>query len=176
MGGGPDTPLKLLCILDNEPKEILQKLRKDHPHLTVECIPKTKVTPETYTDVDYLFTLATFPEDPSKQAPKLKWVHFYSAGINQVVDKPLWKTEGITLTTSSGVHGPQISEWVIATLLNAQHYHYELYDAVQRKHNWKGSSESDLAQKLQQSRDSVGQRIGVLGYGLVYRRYLMSYC
>lgn len=71
--------MKLVIILPGpEPKEILDKLRKDHKHLTVEYhhyTNDTKLPEDVYKDADYLFTLATVPEDPRKQAPKLKWVH-----------------------------------------------------------------------------------------------------
>lgn len=41
-------------------------------------------------------------------APKLKWLHLLSAGSNHVHNNPIWKEKGITITTSSGIHGPQV--------------------------------------------------------------------
>lgn len=71
--------MKLVIILPgDEPKEIIEQLRKDHKNLTVEFYPMDsdkKLPEDVYKDADYLFTLATVPEDPKKQAPKLKWVH-----------------------------------------------------------------------------------------------------
>lgn len=169
MGGGPVNSQKLVIILNSpEPKELVSNLRKKHS-LDIEYYNKNdnNLPEDVFKDADYLFTLGTMPEDPKKDAPKLKWVHFYSAGINQVVGKPLWTdAPDVTLTTSSGVHGPQISEWVIMTLLNAQHYFPQLHD-LQKEHKW-GSQE--LSTKLRDSRDSVGQRIGILGYGSIGRQ------
>jgi len=52
------------------------------------------------------------------------------------------------------------------TLLSAQHFFPQLHD-LQKEHKW-GSKE--LSMKLRDSQDSVGQRIGVLGYGSIGRQ------
>lgn len=52
------------------------------------------------------------------------------------------------------------------TLLNAQHYYLPLHD-LQKEHKW---DIDHLRDDLQESRDSVGQRIGILGYGSIGRQ------
>ncbi|KAA8576431.1 hypothetical protein EYC84_006555 [Monilinia fructicola] len=69
----------------------------------------------------------------------------------------------IPITNSSGVHGPQISEWVILQILSHSHKEKIMVE-WQKKHIWGSSKE------LGALRDSVGQRLGVLGYGAIGRQ------
>ena len=55
------------------------------------------------------------PFDPA-QAPHLAWVQAVSAGINQLLEHPLWQ-RGIRLTTASGIHAVPIAEHVLAMML-----------------------------------------------------------
>lgn len=109
MGGGPDDKKTLVIVLHiDEPKEILKQLREQFPCLNVVYHQGTSesISKDIYKEADFLFTLGAVPDDPKTQAPKLKWIHLFSAGINQLVGKPVWDDTDIALTTSSGVHGP----------------------------------------------------------------------
>ena len=117
---------------------------------------------EYWKDATILVTLSTLPSNP-KIAPHLKLVHLFSAGADRLPDTPIWKETDITLTNSSGVHGPQISEWVNLQILNHSHKEKLLLE-WQKKHTWGSSSE------LGWVRDYVGQRLGVLGYGAIGRQ------
>jgi phosphoglycerate dehydrogenase-like enzyme len=112
--------------------------------------------------VTVLVTLRYLPPDP-KLVPNLKFVHFFSAGTDHVTNTPIYKDSDITLTTSSGIHGPQIAEWVILQLLAFNHHEKELL-AFQREHKWGKQSGTGTM------RDYVGQRLGVLGYGSIGRQ------
>lgn len=109
-----------------------------------------------------LVTLRYLPPDP-KLVTNLKFVHFFSAGTDHVTNTPIYKDSDITLTTSSGIHGPQIAEWVILQLLAFNHHEKELL-AFQREHKWGKQSGTGTM------RDYVGQRLGVLGYGSIGRQ------
>jgi glyoxylate/hydroxypyruvate reductase A len=53
---------------------------------------------------------------PLAGAPRLRWVHSTSAGVEHVL--PLdWLPRGAALTTNSGVHGPKTQEYVTMALL-----------------------------------------------------------
>jgi phosphoglycerate dehydrogenase-like enzyme len=110
MGGGPNEKTQTLVIVlhIDEPKEILKHLRDQFTSLNVVYHQGTSesMSKDVYKEADFLFTLGAVPDDPKTQAPKLKWIHLFSAGINQLVGKPVWDDADITLTTSSGVHGP----------------------------------------------------------------------
>jgi phosphoglycerate dehydrogenase-like enzyme len=107
-------------------------------------------------------TLASFPPD-IKLVRNLKLIHLFSAGANQVVKTPIWNHTNITITNSSGVHGPQIAEWVIMQILSNSHQERLLLH-WQKEHIWGKHTELGFM------RDCVGQRLGVLGYGAIGRQ------
>jgi phosphoglycerate dehydrogenase-like enzyme len=90
-------------------------------------------------------------------------VHVISAGVDRLYSSPIWKDTNITITNSSGVHAPQIAEWVILQTLS--HFHKQkLLLELQRQHVW-GSSKVP-----QEQQDGVRQTFGVLGYGAIGRQ------
>jgi phosphoglycerate dehydrogenase-like enzyme len=120
------------------------------------------VLSEEWKDVTILVTLSALPSKP-ELAPNLKFIHFLSAGTNQAVDSPIYKDTDIPLTTSSGVHGPQIAEWVVLQILGNSHKE-KLLLQWQQEHKWGTHAE------IGELRDLVGQRIGILGYGSIGRQ------
>ena len=95
--------------------------------------------------------------------PNLKFIHFVTAGINHIANSPIYTDTDIPLTTSSGVHGPQIAEWVVMQILSNSHKE-KLLLQWQKDHEWGKHADIGL------TRDSVGQRLGVLGYGSIGRQ------
>lgn len=120
---------------------------------------------DDWKDVTILVTLSTLPKDPSK-APNLKLVHLISAGTDRLHDTPLWKTD-IPITNSSGIHGPQIAEWVIMQILNNSHKNNVMIE-WQKQHEW------GMYSGLGDIKDGVGQRLGVWGYGAIGRQSKLS--
>jgi len=122
----------------------------------------SSVPEETWKKVTILVTLSILP-------PKLdiinnlKLIHLGSAGANHIAESPIWKQTDITITNSSGVHGPQIAEWVIMQILTNSHKE-KLMVEWQKQHKW--GKHADVGSV----RDSVGQRLGVLGYGAIGRQ------
>ncbi|PZR95377.1 MAG: D-2-hydroxyacid dehydrogenase [Candidatus Chloroheliales bacterium] len=100
----------------------------------------------------------TVTETVMKQAPRLKWMHTPSAGLDQVLFPALVESD-IVLTNSSGVHAMPISEWVILYVLAAAKRLPELL-AAQRERRWA----QDL--KLQELTDKT---LLILGYGAIGR-------
>jgi phosphoglycerate dehydrogenase-like enzyme len=111
--------------------------------------------------VTVLLTLFTLPSSPSA-APNLQLVQLISAGSDRVVQTSIFKETNIPFATASGVHGPQISEWFILTLLTFNHAYDALYESY-KKQAWDSSKGSNV-------QDVVGQRLGVLGYGSIGRQ------
>ncbi|KAI9789468.1 MAG: hypothetical protein M1816_006010 [Peltula sp. TS41687] len=163
----------LLVILPwEEPKEQLERIRKNHPDIDVTYHRleygitywrgATQLPPETFHSATIFATFNTLPPSPS-DCPVMRLIHFFSAGIDHVVDHPIYRDSDITLTTSSGIHGPQIAEWVVGTAL-AHSHRFPLMLGWQREKRW-GS-----LRELGMGRDMVGQRLGVLGYGAIGRQ------
>jgi len=176
----------IVCILPfPEPTEILKSIQKKHPNVTFNYINLqysakilTNVIPdgmflpslptptntllEEFKDATILCTLNSLPSSPSK-APNLKLIHFFSAGINQVQKSPFYTDTDIPITSSSGVHPPQIAEWVIMQILSSSHRE-KLLLQWQKEHKWGSHAEVGMI------RDCVGQKFGVLGYGSIGRQ------
>ena len=94
-------------------------------------------------------------------------VQVISAGTNHMWDTPLYTKSSIPITTTSGIHGPTIAEWVIMTSLVASR-RYNTLREWQREHSW---DESKGGKALFQSvSDNVGKRFGILGYGSIGRQ------
>ncbi|OCK84678.1 hypothetical protein K432DRAFT_378327 [Lepidopterella palustris CBS 459.81] len=180
MGGGPESPKLegkkhdlLLCVLPwPEPKESLKKIQRQYPKLEIKYIhvphanrgwkPAEGVPGELYKRANILATLSILPPSAS-EAPNLSLVHIFSAGINNIVNHPIYTDSKIPLTTSSGIHGPQIAEWVIMTTLIQSHKYNDTYEG-QKRHDWGNYGAGKGV------RDMVGQRVGVLGYGSIGRQ------
>lgn len=101
-------------------------------------------------------------------AKNFKLIHLFSAGIDKLSDTHVWKDTEIPITNSSGVHGPQISEWVIMQILSHSHKE-KLMLEWQKKHEW------GTFKELGALRDCVGQRLGVLGYGAIGRQGMLRF-
>ncbi|KAF2098594.1 D-isomer specific 2-hydroxyacid dehydrogenase [Rhizodiscina lignyota] len=154
----------LLITLPFDPfEESYAKLRELHPGLQILHY-KTKdidiVPPEIWASATIQLTLYLFPQR-KEQVPRLKWVHLYSGGINQAVNAPLLQDKDIIWTRNSGVHAPQIAEWVVAMLL-------AYYRQIPTLLKWQ-ESETWRAQDYLPRGDLYGKTIGFLGYGAIAR-------
>ncbi|KAF2805962.1 uncharacterized protein BDZ99DRAFT_449652 [Mytilinidion resinicola] len=180
MGGGPDSPAaeskkEVLLVLFPAPESnmapSLDKIKKKFPKLEVEYVNATTtavwdheagIPEDVYERATIIATVAALPPTPSL-APNLGLIQFFSAGINHVMKHPIYTDSKIPLCTATGIHGPQIAEWVILTTLVQSHGYNDLYEA-QKKHAWKKDNGAGSV------RDLPGQRVGVLGYGSIGRQ------
>lgn len=75
---------------------------------------------------------------------------------------PVYTQSSVLMSTSRGIAGPPIAEWVIMTAL--VHWHkYNYCRELQLQHQWSSATE------FMSCRDVVGQRIGIVGYGGIGR-------
>jgi len=117
---------------------------------------------ELFKSATILSTFNALPDSPDL-VPSVKFIHFFSAGTDHVSKHPIYTHSDIPLTTSSGIHGPMISEWVVLQILSNSHKQKKLLE-WQRERKWGAHSE------LGQLHDLVGQRFGILGYGSIGRQ------
>ncbi|KAI1393335.1 uncharacterized protein F4822DRAFT_8819 [Hypoxylon trugodes] len=162
---------KLLLIVPWDPPEgYIEDLHKTFPGLEIVLSNwdtwKESTLPPTITDEDWksVTILLTGPKFPTKEAaPKLQLVQLQSAGANYILDNPLFKDTDIAFCTANGVHGPQITEWVIANFLAFQHRIPQFLENM-KQHKWERSwNDSD-------TQDAVNQRVGIFGYGSIGRQ------
>lgn len=116
---------------------------------------------ELYKKATILATLSALPLP--ELAKHIEFIHLFSAGSDHLIHTPIYTDTDILLTTSSGIHGPMISEWVILQMLSNAHKQKLLLE-WQRQHKWGAHVE------MGELRDSVKQRFGVLGYGSIGRQ------
>ncbi|KAI1085441.1 hypothetical protein F5B20DRAFT_518362 [Whalleya microplaca] len=162
---------KLLMVVPWDlPPGYIDSVRSKYPTLKVfhvkwdtwkEPTLPPNVTPEDWKTVTILLTGPKFPT--KEAAPKLELVQLQSAGANYILDNPLFKDTDIAFCTANGVHGPQITEWVISTYLASQHRIPRFLDNM-REGKWERSWDDSDTQ------DAVNQRIGILGYGSIGRQ------
>lgn len=174
MGGG-DKQEHLLCTLPfPEPKEILDRIRKNYPHCKVTYKQLTAapfaadqgIPDDLWRDVTILATLSALPPKV-EDAPNLELLEVFSAGTNHLEKHPIYTSSKIPIASSSGIHGPTISEWVILTMLvSTRHYH--ILHQWQVDHKWGPKVYGNSP--FRSLRDQVGQRLGVLGYGSIGRQ------
>ncbi|KAK6533018.1 hypothetical protein TWF281_007181 [Arthrobotrys megalospora] len=119
---------------------------------------------ELFKDVTIFVTMQYLP--PPEAAPKLEICTILSAGINHIADSVIYKDTDITITTSNGVHGPQISEWVLGHLL-AHTHRFRLFEQWQKEHRWANNWGSFTGNPV---RDLVAQKIGIFSYGSIGRQ------
>ena len=95
---------------------------------------------------------------------RLRLIHLWSAGIDHLAKHPIIVDSKIDVTTSSGIHGPPIAEWVLMTTLAFSKQYNSTYE-FQKQHIW-SSNRFHASQRY----DWVGKRVGIAGYGSIGRQ------
>ncbi|KAH8808510.1 D-isomer-specific 2-hydroxyacid dehydrogenase-like protein [Xylogone sp. PMI_703] len=151
------------------PTDLIDDIQKKHPYLKIIYhqtegfkINNYVIPEEHYEDITILATSSALPTN-IEECKNLKFIHFFSAGTDGARNTPIYKDTDIPLTTSSGIHGPQIAEWVIMQILASSHKE-KLLLKWQNERKW-GSHTA-----IGTLRDLVSQRFGVLGYGSIGRQ------
>ncbi|KAK4209999.1 oxidoreductase-like protein [Rhypophila decipiens] len=162
---------KLLIVTAvGAPAAYLQKLKTEFPDLEIDThilngrfLNKPQevdqVPPEKWKDVTILVTFNVLPTP--EQAPKLEYVQLFSAGVNHIIKLPIFTDTEISFCTANGVHGPQITEWIVTTYLAFEH-HIPDYLEQQKQQKWHRIS-YDVE-------DAVAKTVGILGYGSIGRQ------
>ncbi|EFQ33579.1 D-isomer specific 2-hydroxyacid dehydrogenase [Colletotrichum graminicola] len=98
----------------------------------------------------------------AQRMSKVRFVQASSAGVDLWVGHELYKNPNVSFCTTNGCQSPQIAEWVIGTWLSSQH-HFQRYADNMKEGFWEGAEAVDIE-------DSVGLRMGILGYGAIGRQ------
>ena len=138
----------------------LAPLRAVSPKLSVTCEDALRAD---YSRTDILYTGA--PPHDLARAPGLKWVQLHMAGVNALVDHPLYTGTSVLLTTTSGVHAATIAEYAITVLLALAH-------RVPRMVEWQGKGAwppDEDRWSLFVPSELRGATLGIIGYGSIGR-------
>jgi phosphoglycerate dehydrogenase-like enzyme len=141
----------------------LARLRAVSPQLHViqHTVREADAVPsEVWAETEVLCTFGTLPTPD--QAPHLRWVQVLSAGVNHVLDHPVFD-DGVILTNASGIHAIQIGELVLAMML-AWGQRLRRLIAYQSRAEWPEQRfELFLPQELRAA------NLGIVGYGSIGR-------
>jgi phosphoglycerate dehydrogenase-like enzyme len=114
----------------------------------------------TTAEILYSYGASTLP--PLELAPNLRWVQFHSAGIDRLLDSEIWHSD-ILLTSASGIHAPNMGQYVMAQIL-AWASRTRTWLRYQRRGEWPdGRWDKFLPDELR------GRTLGILGYGSIGR-------
>ncbi|KFY00539.1 hypothetical protein V490_01299 [Pseudogymnoascus sp. VKM F-3557] len=183
--GGDSTPIEghLLVVWGvPEPKAELDALRNKYPSLkvtyrqatvafsdptTIARLSGEEVSDDEWLSATHLATMSYLP--PAHLVPavakNLKFIQLTSAGVNHLAAHPVFTSTTIPICSTSGIHGPPISEWVALQILADSHLQRTMYQ-WQAERRWpRAAGDSTLG-----FRDSVGRRVGILGYGSIGRQ------
>jgi phosphoglycerate dehydrogenase-like enzyme len=155
--------IPLLCLL-RFTEDQLDKLRAVSPRLEVH-----QVTGATFDDLpedlrdrlEILYGWGPLVEE-AHRFPQLKWIQAHSAGVNNLLDKPVWQTD-VLLTTANGIHTIQMAEHTLAMMLA---FRWKLPDMFrwQRQNEWPvGRWDKVIMPELR------GSTLGIVGYGAIGR-------
>jgi phosphoglycerate dehydrogenase-like enzyme len=113
-------------------------------------------------DSDVMVTFRV-PKDLARRAPKMKWIHLMSAGVEHSLDAGVFDNPGLLLTNSSGIHGTTIGEYILASMLAYAHQiHLPL--RAQLRHEWLPNRNF-----MKTVFDVRGKTVGIVGYGSIGR-------
>jgi len=151
---------------------LMEKLSNVSPRLAVtqhEARTPDELPEEVLSSVDILYTQSALPLPEA--APRLQWVQLHSAGVNHIVDTPLYTDSEVVLTTTSGIHAVNIAEYIIAQMLTSGHHISKMIEDKSQKH-WPRK----LDDKPSESRweryvpiELRGRTLGIIGYGSIGR-------
>ncbi|MEO8393442.1 MAG: D-2-hydroxyacid dehydrogenase [Chloroflexota bacterium] len=139
---------------------IITRLREVSPRLHVERLYPT-VPDKAWSNVDILFTSNIFPKP--EQAPNLRWIQLYSAGINHAISEPILSADNVEVTTASGIHATPMSEFSLAMML-AFTYKLPQILGYQAQSQWVADRDSIFAPIPLR-----GRTLGIVGYGNIGR-------
>ncbi len=143
--------------------EWLHRLQRLYPDFQI--IHRTDAIPaHLWREVEILYTSFATALPSPEQAPRLKWVQLYSAGIDSIVHQPLFRT-AVVFTTASGVHATPMAEYVFTMILAWFHRFPQLLAWKQRE-QWPTGAER---QSLFLSEEVSGKTLGIVGYGSIGR-------
>jgi len=140
---------------------LLDQLRAVSPRLQVTHRTATTIDEvgDVWGEVDVLYTSGLLPAP--ERAPKLKWVQSHWAGVETILNHPLFRRA--TLTTASGVHTSNLAEYVIMMLLAFGHRLPRMLE-YQSRAEW-----PEPRWHLFVPDELRGATLGLVGYGSIGR-------
>lgn len=112
-----DEPINVLVLVDFS-DATLNRLKGLSPRLKITKLAAraaNDVPREIWATTEILYTHRPLPEP--EQALKLRWIQLHFAGVDSIIEAPIFQNEGIILTSASGIHASTIAEFSFAMIL-----------------------------------------------------------
>lgn len=162
----PDSsePIHVLITVQLD-EELLNRIRDLSDRIDVMVYPAEQaedVPDDIWAITEVLYTLLVVPVPA--QAPKLRWVHAHSAGVDHLLDQPLFHSEGVQFTTASGIHATNMAEYAFMMMLAFGHRLLAMMEYKARA-DWplEGKYATFMPLELR------GSTVGIVGYGSIGR-------
>ncbi len=146
-------------------EELVQEIREvsEFLNVTVQPVREAEEIPEeVWKQAEVLYTMHVLP-DPA-QAPNLRWVQSYLAGVEKTRDHPVFTEGEAAFTSMSGANAAQVAEHVLTMMLALGHNLPGFLD-LQRSAVW---MEDKGRQYI--PREIRGSTVGIIGYGSIGRQ------
>ncbi len=153
----------LIALPELLPDALLAQVRAVSPRIQVEARQAHSLGDigSSLAHVEVLLTSLGLPT--AEQAPHLRWVQSYSAGVDGWMPMAADRLRDVALTTASGVHGPVMAEYSLTLMLAWAHAMPQLA-AYQGQHEWPAARF-----RVYQPMELRGATLGVVGYGSIGR-------
>lgn len=104
-----------LLIVDNAAEEYKNSLEPKFPQLSIHSVIKPEDIGDLIEEINIL-VVTRISDELIKKASRLKWIQAKTTGVDSIVNLPSLRKE-VLLTSSRGIHGPQVSEMAILMML-----------------------------------------------------------
>jgi phosphoglycerate dehydrogenase-like enzyme len=145
-----------------------QAILREAADAEVLCITRTNEFKEFLTHLQEAEVLCAYslPDNVRELAPKLRWLQYPGAGVDSLAPTGLLASNsGIIVTTASGIHAINISEYVFGSMLMFNRSWPEMV-RLQDRHVWpRNAGWYNL-----KARELAGQTLGIVGLGSIGRR------
>lgn len=154
----PNETIRVVVAM-NFSDDIMEQLREVSPRLHIERY-YPNVPEHVWHDAEVLFTVNRFPLP--EQAPRLRWIQLYSAGLDNILKEPIIQAEDVEVTTASGVHSIHIAEYCLAMMLAFMYKLPQLME-LKAKTEWPENRQMFAPHGLR------ALTLGIVGYGTIGR-------
>lgn len=156
---------KVLLTVPFSPAQ-LEELRTQAPELKLHVLQLNEgqqVPEEEWANTEILYTFRALPQP--EQAPKLRWIQFHLAGVEEHLDSPILRHGNVVATTLSGANAPQVAEHALALMLALGHNVPQML-ADQSRAQWATEQRGERYQ----AKELLGSTVGIVGYGSIGQR------
>ena len=145
-----------------------QAILREAAQAEVLCITRTNEFKEFLAHLQEAEVLCAYslPENVRELAPNLRWLQYPGAGVDSLGSTGLLDAgSSIIVTTASGIHAPNISEYVFGSMLMFNRTWPEMV-RLQDRHVWPRNAHWYNLK----ARELAGQTLGIVGLGSIGRR------